>query len=43
LYNTGYRNPAATDPNPEKLIFNPIAKESYFPTNHLETIVDYAT
>ena len=43
LYNTGYMNPAATDPNLPTLIFNPIAKESYFPTNHLETIVDYAT
>ena len=42
-YNPGYRNPAATDPNLETLIFNPIAKESYFPTNHFETIVDYAT
>lgn len=43
LYNGGYRNPAATDPNLETLIFNPIAKESYFPKNHFETNVDYAT
>ena len=42
-YNPVYRNPAAIVPNLAPLIFKLIAKESYFPTNHFETIEDYAT